>query len=126
MADLRGLAGCCPETLPLPWLWTTSPVTSRCLANYLVDNPDQDFAAYDVPELREGFCIGFSRSIVLHCNARNHPSSLTNAGLVDEHIAQERELGRLVGPISPQLAPKIHTGPIGLIPKPYHAGKSCL
>ena len=123
MADLCGLEACYPKALPPMWLRAPSPVNATYLANYLADHPDREFATYICQGLWNGFHIGFARSIVLHSSTKNHPSSLANAAIVDEHIGQDLEMGRLVGPVLSHLVPLVHTSPRGLISKPYQSRK---
>ena len=46
--------------------------------------------------------------------------------MVDDRIAAELAAGRLLGPISPQLAPLVHTSPLGLVPKAHRSNKWCM
>ena len=46
-----------------------------------------------------------------------------NKTVVDEQIVAELAVGRLFGPISPQLLPLVHTSPLNLVPKAHHSNK---
>ena len=71
-----------------------------------------------------GFRIGYSRNWTeLRSRNANHPSALSNQQVVDEQIAAELAAGRLLGPLSPQLIPLVHTSPLGLVPKAYQVNK---
>ena len=59
----------------------------------------------------------------LRCRRTNHPSALTNLSVVDERVDAELTAGQLLGPISPQLIPFVHTSPLGLVQKPHQPNK---
>ena len=40
-----------------------------------------------------------------------------------EHLASELRAGRLLGPLSPHLAPLVHTSPLGLVPRSNQPGR---
>ena len=94
------------------------------LPPYLSCHPDQSFASYIRRGFVEGFRIGFDRSAVsLHSDHRNHPSSLANPAVVEAHIQNEIQLGRLVGPIPAAMVSQVQSSPIGLVPKSHQVNK---
>ena len=75
------------------------------------------FVAFILRGMTHGFLIGFNRSHGhLRLLSANHPSSLANGTVVDEYIASEVALDRLVGPITGEAAVGVHLSPIGLVP----------
>ena len=54
----------------------------------------------------------------LSSSLSNHPSTQDNPITVSSHIDEELRLGRLVGPLPQELAARVHTSPMGLVPKP--------
>lgn len=70
--------------------------------------------------LIEGFRFGFSIDYVGHRSnfvSKNLLSATTNPKAVDEKLAKEIQLGRIVGPFDGQPFPVFHVSPLGLIPK---------
>ena len=51
------------------------------------------------------------------------PSVLQHPDLVEDHIAEEIEKGRLMGPVPEHLILLCHCSPMGLIPKPHQPGR---
>ena len=49
-----------------------------------------------------------------------------NMQVVDGCITAELQAGRLLGPITPQLTQKVHTSPVGLVPKAHQPGRWCM
>ena len=43
--------------------------------------------------------------------------------MVSQYLEEERELDRIIGPLEPVLAQKVHTSPFGVIPKCHSPGK---
>ena len=70
------------------------------------------------------FKIGFSRQrSQLRSRGMNHPSAAANTRVVDERIATELAAGRLLGPLPPDLVPRVQVSPMGLVPKPNQPNK---
>ena len=90
----------------------------------LVAHPDKAFANYIESGMHHGFHIGAHRAYLsLRPGPWNFPSVLQHPDLVEDHIAEEIEKGRLMGPIPENLIPLCHCSPIGLIPKPHQSGR---
>ena len=91
---------------------------------YLEAFPDRDFACYIRTGLTNGFHVGFTRRRdLLRSHRHNHPSSRANPAVVDERIASELVAGRLLGPISQERLPLVHTSPLGLVPKSHQTNQ---
>lgn len=116
--DLRKLEECTDPACPVQWPTCPSPVHLNHWMEFLYSHPDQEFAAYIHTGLSQGFRIGYNRQISsLRSTSRNHPSALSNPQVVQDHIAAEVEVGRLLGPMKQALLPLLHSSPIGLVPK---------
>ena len=84
-----------------------TPLNLSAWRQALASHPDSTFVSYIPKGIAEGFHIGADRSAVqlipIHSNMisiRQHPQ------LVDSQISEEREAGRLLGPVSSHLARK--------------------
>ena len=116
--DLLRLDESIDEGRPLSWPTSPSPIKLTNWREYLRVHPDRRFASYIYSGLSAGFRIGFNRHCTdLRPSLRNHPSAFENSGHVWGFILAEREAGRLVGPLDHYLLPRVHTSPIGLVPK---------
>jgi len=70
--------------------------------------------------LIDGFRFGFSIDYVgprINFSSKNLVSAIANPSAVDEKLANEIKLGRIVGPFERQPFPVFHISPLGLIPK---------
>ena len=115
----------CRSQLVRPsWSRSPSPILVDQLTHFLSSHPDTEFVAFILRGMMHGFRIGFNRSHGhLHSLSANHPSSLANGTVVDEYIASEVALGRLVGPITGKAAVGVHLSPIGLVPKAHQVNR---
>ena len=124
MQDLLQLAA---NQAPIPslfWPRCPTPINVDLLILYLLSHPNQTFASYICTGLSNGFHIGFDRSSTrLQSASRNHPSSLANPSVVENHIATEVSAGRLVGPIADPLTSLIHVSSLGLVPKSHQVDR---
>ena len=87
------------------------------------DHPDKQFSSYILNGIAHGFHIGAVRAGSLRSNQSNMPSVQLQSQLVASQISDEKESGRLLGPLPPHLASLVRMSPIGLIPKPHQPGK---
>ena len=87
--------------------------------------PDRDFTEYIVNGLQRGFRVGFdhSRRSELRATGRNMGSAYEHQEVVSEYVANEREHGRVLGPLCPGSGPPIHTSSFGVIPKRHQCNK---
>ena len=87
-------------------------------------HPDEVFASCIWRGLSEGFRVGYNRGLAgLRYSGHNHPSSLANQSVVDSHLAQEVQMGRMVGPLPIAQGNWIHLSPVGLVPKSHSTNK---
>ena len=90
----------------------------------LETHPDYEFRAYILNGIRNGFRIGFDRSIACHPAATNMKSALENAEVVREYLSKEISLGRIIGPVGQEaIPPGTQVSPFGVIPKSSQPGK---
>ena len=123
MEDLLALEATATGRGPAPFVPAT-PLKPAAWHNYLVRHPDQGFAQYILTGFQQGFHIGVDRAHLQFQRAtRNLRSVVQNHQIVEQHIREETEAGRLLGPLPPQLAALCHISPIGLIPKTNQPGK---
>lgn len=121
MEDLIQLEACAHQVAHPTWDRGPSPIVVERLSMYLASHPDGRFVSFILRGLVEGFRLGFDSSqFHLRSVLRNHPSSLANASVVDDYLARERNLGRLVGPVP---ASGVHSSPIGLVPKAHQLSR---
>ena len=124
MLDLVGIEACIDPTPFAPWAVFCPPICLNNWSHVLASHPDQRFAAYIFNGFSAGFHIGYDRSLNrLRSRSSNHPSASCNPRVVQDRIATEVELGRLVGPIPQCYHMFVHTSPIGLVPKKGQAGR---
>ena len=85
----------------------------------------RDFAEYIVSGLRCGFRVGFdhSRCRELRATGHNLGSAYEHQEVVLDYIANEREHGRVLGPLCPGSGQPIHTSSFGVIPKRHQYNK---
>ena len=50
-------------------------------------------------------------------------SATDNPEVIDEYLAKEVRLGRVVGPVAPGCVPDVHVSRFGVIPKNHQPGK---
>ena len=72
--------------------------------------------------IHHGFWLGFAYSAVkLRSASRNMRSAEENPEVVEQYLAKECGLGRVVGPLEPDV--RIHVSQFGVIPKSHQPGK---
>lgn len=121
-SDLLALDSMKPIGHPPSWLRHCTPIRLPVFAWELRLHPDQLFCEYIIRGLRDGFRIGYCRiGHSLRRRGRNHPSSLADTNTVTSKIASELDAGRMVGPLPREVVERVHTSPIGLVPK-GHSG----
>lgn len=77
----------------------------------------------DVPHsIQHGFKTGVSSTILINYIPSNHSSAILQPDIINEHIANELQLGRYSGPFSTahlnDLIGPFRTAPFGVVPKP--------
>ena len=76
-------------------------------------HPDREFVEYLLQGIREGFRIGFNyQECVCKPAAGNMKSASENPGVVEEYLANEREAGRLLGPMAQKETEGVQISPL--------------
>ena len=78
-----------------------TPLQLTAWQQALAQHPDQQWARTILPGIRDGFRIGLQANPTCRSTARNSPSALGQAQVVDEYIASQLEQGYLAGPYTP-------------------------
>ena len=84
-----------------------SPLKLHLLQAYASRHPDQQFAAYVLRGLSNGFHIGFSLLSPLRSATANHPSAREKPSVITDLLHKEVRLGRLVGSIPHSLVSQV-------------------
>ena len=88
------------------------------------DHPDPVFRHYILNGIWHGFRIGFNQEVLCTPASSNMRSALETASVVQEYLDKEVTLGRIVGPVSPEMVPaSTQLSPFGVIPKSNQPGK---
>ena len=86
-------------------------------------HPDREFCQYLLDGFKYGFRIGYNYENHSYGAAkRNMASSVENPRVVEEYLAKERELGRVIGPLTPGSL-QLQINRFGVIPKSSQPGK---
>ena len=104
-------------------LWpVNTPLNPRAWASHLQSHPDRAYVDYIVQGIHHGFRLGFAYGAVkLRSASRNMRSAEENPEVVEQYLAKECGLGRVVGPLEPDV--RIHVSRFGVIPKSHQPGK---
>ena len=109
-----------PQELQLWFPRGPSPLQVEVWCQRLSTHPDQRFALYIVQGIMEGFRIGANRSFTLHSGKQNMLSAVQYPAVIEEYLAEEVRLGRLL-PLP--WGTSVHTSRFGVIPKGHVPGK---
>ena len=111
---LLGLDQLRPEELPLWFLKGPSPLRAEIWRQGLASHPDQRFASYVMQGIEAGFRIGADRSIPLKPAKTNMQSAGEHPAVIEDYLAEEVRLGRLL-PLPSGTC--VHISQFGVIPK---------
>ena len=103
-----------------------TPLRASAWATALETHPDRAFVRYLLTGIREGFRIGFHRSVPLHSASRNMHSAREQPTVVQAYLGKECALGRMLGPFpvgERSSLPPCHVNRFGVIPKGRNTGK---
>lgn len=104
-----------------------SPLNVVQWGRYLQSYPDREFVALLLTGMQEGFRIGFSYGTSqLRSAGHNMGSADENPEVVDQYLATECKLGRVIGPLSveeQESTSTIQVSRFGVIPKGHQEGK---
>ena len=112
-----------PVALPPHLSSINTPLSVQAWQQQLQGHPDKAFYQYLLNGFRQGFRIGYDYAHhTCRASSRNMSSALENPTVVDEYLAKEKELGRVVGPITPGSV-QLQINRFGVIPKSSQPGK---
>ena len=83
---------------------------------------DRNFVTYILEGISKGYRIGYDYNKKTKKVTSNLLSVSQNPEVVTKYIQKEVALGKMIGPLGPELAAKVHISPFGVIPK-GHSGK---
>ena len=111
-----------PADLPPQLRRVSTPLNPEAWTSLLQSHPDRTFVEYLVQGIRQGFRLGFGfGEVQLRSASRNMRSAEDNVEVVEQYLAKECGLGRVVGPLA--LDDSVHVCRFGVIPKPHQPGK---
>ena len=107
-----------------PWLSQVhSPLLLQRWQGCLQEYPDTAFANYLLEGIKNGFRIGFNyQQHKCRSAKRNMLSASEHQSVIDDYLAKECSLGRILGPIVKGSLP-LQINRFGVIPKPNQPGK---
>ena len=109
-----------------PWIQiVATPLRGNQWWEELRGHPDRVFRDYIIAGIHSGFRLGFNYS-GHKCKpaSQNMQSATENPSVVQAYLDMEVALGRLLGPVQPQVVPRgTQISPFGVIPKTSQPGK---
>ena len=111
--------------LPAKFLYVESPLKCKWGAwqEMMAGHPNQEFAAFILRGILEGFRIGFDSDHALVSARRNTPSAQQHPKVVEQYLTKEITAGRIIGPFSPIDIPGVQVSRMGVIPKAHQPNK---
>ena len=98
MGDLPALETTATGRGPAPFVLAT-PLKPAAWDNYLVRHPEQRFSQYILNDMQQGFHIGADCThLQVQRATRNLRSVAQNHQIVEQHICEETDAFRLLGP----------------------------
>ena len=127
-ADLLSLAFCRPQQDHgwAPIMAVSTQLNPKAWETALKPHPDKAFSRFLVEGLRQGFRIGFNRQAPLKPASRNIQSAHDHPQAIDDYLAKERALGRMLGPFIPEVLvalPEFQVNRVRVIPKGHDTGR---
>lgn len=94
-----------------------TPLRPHAWAAALASHPDRRLRDYICQGITQGFRVGFDHTVSCKPAGRNMPSTKAHPKPVDEFLQQEREAGRIMGPMPRSSLRPVQVNRIGVIPK---------
>ena len=107
----------------LPPVSYVCPLNADVFAHELQRHPDPHMVSYVLQGIRQGFKLGFDRSVRLKSARSNKPSSYQHQEVIDTYLSNEVSLGRVAGPFRHPPLANLHVSSFGVIPKKGQPGK---
>lgn len=109
-----------PTWLPQP---APSPFEASIWQEALQNYPDKRLCSFIVQALQEGFRVGYhAPQAQLQSAQRNIPSAYDRPEVVNAYLANECQLGQVLGPMASPPG-SLHISRFGVIPKKSQPGK---
>jgi len=110
--------------VPPEWSRVWTPMVRDEWEQHLRGHPDRLFVEYLLRGMQDGFRVGFHYGL-LSCSSAgaNMKSASDNPSVIDEYLDKEVKLGRVLGPLEPNLHPQVHINRFGVIPKKHQPGR---
>lgn len=89
----------------------------------LKHHPDRQYVDYLIQGIQGVFRLGFNDKLRCQAASRNMQSAYEHPSIIDEYIAKECALGRVLGPFTPQKIPFLQLSRFGVIPKKHKPNK---
>ncbi len=109
----------CPVVLPQYLSQVVTPLRWAQWDQELAAHPDQQFRRYVVDGVRSGFRVGCTKEPSRSSKRplKNMPSALDRPEVIDDYLAEECSLGRVVGPLDPSVVPQVYSNCFGSFPR---------
>ena len=82
----------------------------------LSTHPDEQFTAYIMSGLREGFHISLGRNQAIRKASTNMPNKRDHPEVVQSYLQAELDKGTLLGPFDNSMLPHVHVSKFVVIP----------
>ena len=86
----------------------TTPLVLSAWKKKLAQHPDKEYVEYILSGIEHGFRIGVDDCRVFTSAKTNMQSSRENPHVIEEYVKKEVEKGNILGPFTPEVAPKVH------------------
>ena len=101
-----------------------TPLVGEQWEKHLQTHPDRGFREYLLRGIQEGFRVGYNYERGSCTRAKsNMLSAAQNPEVVEQYLAKEVRLGRVVGPMRADALPGVQVSRFGVIPKSHQPGK---
>jgi len=112
-----------PSAVPVGMRKIQTPLQVEQWRSVLLSHPNTDLVHLVLEGISDGFRIGldYRTKKVRQCALGNMSSALDNpmVVVVENYLQKEWLLGRVMGPLIPELARQVHTTPLGLFQRPH-------
>ena len=101
-----------------------TPLAAQEWEKCLPPHPDKAYRDYLLKGIKEGFRVGCCYdSLICTRTKSNMRSAIRNPEVVEKYLANEVQLGRVMGPLELEAHPKVQTSCFGVIEKSHQPGK---
>ena len=100
-----------------------TPLHAAAWEAFLQDHPDRALTQYILNGIRNGFHIGYDKTMTRQSSASNMISAAQNPEPVQKYVDNELAEQRIIGPFAASAAGEAHVSRFGVIPKRHQPGK---